>query len=107
MLYATLGFRQFSHHFTAVRDALLAGDENWRASILATWMRKDLVTLQRSQIVRHVIAYSVIRPTAMSLASLPGTRCWQPGPGPGRRGAVSGWPVPGALCQPAAAARWK
>ena len=25
-LYATLGFRQFSHHFTAIRDALHAGD---------------------------------------------------------------------------------
>ena len=27
VLYITLGFRQFSHHFTAIRDALDAGDE--------------------------------------------------------------------------------
>lgn len=61
VLYATLGFRQFSHHFTAVRDALLAGDEELARQHLAAWMRKDLVALQRSQIVRHVIAYSVIQ----------------------------------------------
>ena len=27
VLYFTLGFRQFSHHFTDIRDALDAGDE--------------------------------------------------------------------------------
>ena len=27
LLYVTLGFRQFSHHFTAIRDALEDGDE--------------------------------------------------------------------------------
>ena len=27
VLYVTLGFRQFSHHFTNIRDALDGGDE--------------------------------------------------------------------------------
>ncbi len=31
VLYVTLGFRQFSHHFTDIRDALDAGDEDARA----------------------------------------------------------------------------
>lgn len=60
VLYATLGFRQFSHHFTAVRDALLAGEEELARQHLAAWMRKDPVAMQRSQIVRHVIEYSVL-----------------------------------------------
>ena len=28
VLYVTLGFRQFSHHFTGIRDALEEGDED-------------------------------------------------------------------------------
>jgi hypothetical protein len=28
VLYLTLGFRQFSHYFTDIRDALDRGDEN-------------------------------------------------------------------------------
>jgi adenosylcobinamide-phosphate synthase len=30
LLYVTVGFRQFSHHFTDIRDALDAGDEDRR-----------------------------------------------------------------------------
>ena len=105
VLYATLGFRQFSHHFTtAVRDALLAGDEELARQHLATWMRKDLVALQRSQIVRHVIAYSVIQAHrhvfgVFAWYSLLAALGWS-----GGRGAVSGGRVPGALRQPATAA---
>jgi adenosylcobinamide-phosphate synthase len=32
VLYLTLGFRQFSHYFTDIRDALDRGDETWRAA---------------------------------------------------------------------------
>src|SRR6218665_607878 len=35
ILYATLGFRQFSHHFTDIRDALAAGDEDQARRLLA------------------------------------------------------------------------
>ncbi|MDB5730795.1 MAG: cobalamin biosynthesis protein CbiB [Variovorax sp.] len=60
VLYVTLGFRQFSHHFTAIRDALEEGDEPLARSLLAHWQRIDVAHLPRSEIVRHVIEYSVI-----------------------------------------------
>ncbi len=60
ILYSTLGFRQFSHHFTEIRDALLAGDEVLARQKLALWMRMDVVALPRSEIVRHVIEHSVL-----------------------------------------------
>jgi len=60
VLYCTLGFRQFSHHFTAIRDALLAGEEDVARQELAQWMRMDASDLPRSQIVRHVIEHSVL-----------------------------------------------
>lgn len=60
VLYCTLGFRQFSHHFTEIRDALSNGDEALARERLAHWMRIDASELPRSEIVRHVIEYSVI-----------------------------------------------
>ena len=60
VLYVTLGFRQFSHHFTAIRDALDAGDEASARQLLAQWQRVDASELPRSEIVRHVIEYSVL-----------------------------------------------
>ena len=60
VLYITLGFRQFSHHFTDIRDALEAGDEAKARELLAQWQRVDASELPRSEIVRHVIEYSVL-----------------------------------------------
>ena len=60
VLYTTLGFRQFSHHFTGIRDALDEGDEPLARSLLAHWQRVDAAELPRSEIVRHVIEHSVI-----------------------------------------------
>ena len=60
VLYITLGFRQFSHHFTAIRDALDAGDEQLARQLLAQWQQVDASELPRSEIVRHVIEYSVL-----------------------------------------------
>jgi adenosylcobinamide-phosphate synthase len=60
VLYATLGFRQFSHHFTDIRDALDAGDEAHARELLAQWQQVDAGELPRSEIVRHVIEYSVL-----------------------------------------------
>jgi hypothetical protein len=60
VLYVTLGFRQFSHHFTDIRDALDAGDETRARELLAHWQRVDAADLPRSEIVRHVIEYSVL-----------------------------------------------
>jgi adenosylcobinamide-phosphate synthase len=60
VLYVTLGFRQFSHHFTAIRDALDSGDEAQARQLLAEWQQVDASELPRSEIVRHVIEYSVL-----------------------------------------------
>jgi len=60
ILYVTLGFRQFSHHFTSIRDALAAGDQGHARELLAQWMRIDASMLPRSEIVRHVIEHSIL-----------------------------------------------
>ncbi|WCM94595.1 CobD/CbiB family protein [Paracidovorax anthurii] len=60
VLYVTLGFRQFSHHFTDIRDALEERDEDAARARLAAWQQVDVGLLPRSEIVRHVIEYSVI-----------------------------------------------
>lgn len=60
VLYATLGFRQFSHHFTGIRDALEAGDESLARQRLADWQQVDASEVPRSEVVRHVIEYSVL-----------------------------------------------
>lgn len=60
VLYITLGFRQFSHHFTGIRDALEEGDEDAARERLALWQQVDVGLLPRSEIVRHVVEYSVI-----------------------------------------------
>lgn len=60
VLYVTLGFRQFSHHFTSIREALDEGDEPAARIALAKWKQVDATDLPRSEIVRHVIEYSVL-----------------------------------------------
>jgi adenosylcobinamide-phosphate synthase len=60
LLYVTLGFRQFSHHFTAIREALEEGDENKARQLLAEWQQVQVGQIPRSEIVRHVIEYSMI-----------------------------------------------
>jgi adenosylcobinamide-phosphate synthase len=60
VLYVTLGFRQFSHHFTDIRDALDAGNEAQARELLAQWQQVDASELPRSEIVRHVIEHSVL-----------------------------------------------
>lgn len=60
ILYLTLGFRQFSHHFTGLRDALESGQEERARELLARWQQVDASRLPRAEIVRHVIEYSVL-----------------------------------------------
>lgn len=60
LLYITLGFRQFSHHFTGIREALENGDEDKARELLAQWQQVQVGQIPRSEIVRHVIEYSVI-----------------------------------------------
>jgi adenosylcobinamide-phosphate synthase len=60
VLYASLGFRQFSHHFTDIRKALDNGDEVRARTLLAQWQQMDVSELPRQEIIRHVIEHSVI-----------------------------------------------
>ena len=60
LLYVTLGFRQFSHHFTAIREALENGDENQARELLVEWQQVQVGQIPRSEIVRHVIEFSMI-----------------------------------------------
>ena len=60
VLYVSLGFRQFSHHFTDIRDALEAGDEAEARRLLAAWRQIDASELQTSEIIRQVIEHSVL-----------------------------------------------
>jgi len=60
VVYATLGFRRFSHHFTGIRDALAAGDDISARELLRDWQGTSDATLTRSEIVRHVIECSAI-----------------------------------------------
>lgn len=60
VLYLTLGFRQFSHHFTRLRDALEEDNQERARLLLAEWQQVDASHLPRSEMVRHVIEYSVL-----------------------------------------------
>jgi adenosylcobinamide-phosphate synthase len=60
VLYMTLGFRQFSHHFTDIRDALEAGREDRARELLAHWQNVDASELPRTEILRHVLEYSLL-----------------------------------------------
>ncbi|MEN9996439.1 MAG: Cobalamin biosynthesis protein CbiB [Pseudomonadota bacterium] len=60
LLYVTLGFRQFSHHFTGIRDALNDGDEQLARKLLAEWQQLEINELPRNEIVRHVIEHSIL-----------------------------------------------
>ena len=60
VLYLTLGFRQFSHYFTDIRDALERGDEVEARRLLAQWRDLDTSELPRSELLRHVIEHSLL-----------------------------------------------
>ena len=60
VLYLTLGFRQFSHYYTDIRDALERGDENEARRLLAEWRHLDASELPRTELLRHVIEHSLL-----------------------------------------------
>lgn len=60
VLYVTMGFRQFSHYFTDIRDALQRGDEATARSLLAEWRHLDASELPRTELLRHVIEHSLL-----------------------------------------------
>lgn len=60
VLYVTVGFRQFSHHFTNIRQALETGDDQAARENLALWLRVDAATLPRAELLRQVIEHAVL-----------------------------------------------
>lgn len=60
VLYLTLGFRQFSHYFTDIRNALERGDELQARRLLAEWRQLDASDLPRTELLRHVIEHSLL-----------------------------------------------
>lgn len=60
VLYLTLGFRQFSHYYTDIRDALERGDEPQARQLLAEWRHLDASELPRTELLRHVIEHSLL-----------------------------------------------
>jgi adenosylcobinamide-phosphate synthase len=60
VLYLTLGFRQFSHYFTDIRDAVERGDEDEARRLLALWRHLDASELPRTELLRHVIEHALL-----------------------------------------------
>lgn len=60
VLYLTLGFRQFSHYFTDIREALDQGDEAEARRLLSEWRHLDVSELPRVELLRHVIEHSLL-----------------------------------------------
>lgn len=59
VLYCTLGFRQFSHHFTEIRTALERGNENSARTALAEWQGVSESALPPTDLVQQAIECSV------------------------------------------------
>ncbi len=60
VLYLTLGFRQFSHHFTRIRDAIDRGDEDAARAALTEWRGTERLDLPRSELLRQVIEHALM-----------------------------------------------
>ena len=60
VLYLTLGFRQFSHYYTDIRDALDRGDEEQARRLLGEWRHLDVSELPRTEVLRQVIEHALL-----------------------------------------------
>ena len=60
VLYAALGFRQFSSHFTQIRDALVSDDDARATELLANWQQIEVRDMPRNVILARVIEFSVL-----------------------------------------------
>jgi len=61
LLYLTLGFRQFSHHFTAIRVALESGDEAAARAALARWKDVPVEDLPPQELLRQAIEHALLQ----------------------------------------------
>ena len=60
VLYFTLGFRQFSHYFTDLREALDNGDDDEVRRLLAEWLHLDASELPHTEVLRHVVEHALL-----------------------------------------------
>lgn len=60
VLYLTLGFRQFSFHFTNVRVALESGDERGARTALNDWTQDSTQDLTKNGILRQTLTQGVL-----------------------------------------------
>lgn len=60
VLYATLGFRQFSHYFTEIRGALESGDDDTARRLLQHWIGQPSGEPDRPEMIRLLVAQSVL-----------------------------------------------
>jgi adenosylcobinamide-phosphate synthase len=60
VLYATLGFRQFSHYFTEIRAALEMGDDETARRVLQSWTGPLPLAPTRAEIIRRLVVQSVL-----------------------------------------------
>lgn len=59
-LYLTLGFRQFSHHFSEILQALAAGDLDLARRLLAAWQGQSPAKAGSSEIARLAIEQALV-----------------------------------------------
>ena len=55
ILYLTMGFRQFSHHFTDIHRALAAGDLAQARALMGAWRGRSADDLNSGEIARLAI----------------------------------------------------
>lgn len=60
VLYLTMGFRQFSHHFSRIRDALQEGREDEARAALAQWRQVDDAQAERPDWVARVLSLALL-----------------------------------------------
>ncbi|MFP4594605.1 CobD/CbiB family protein [uncultured Ralstonia sp.] len=60
MVYLTLGFRQFSHYFTDIHEALRRDDVTTARLILNEWSGLDTTDMPVNEIVRHTLEAAIV-----------------------------------------------
>lgn len=60
LLYLTMGFRQFSHHFTTIHQTLRAGEFQAAKQRLASWRGHDADRLNSSEVARLAIEEALL-----------------------------------------------
>jgi len=60
MVYLTLGFRQFSHYFTDIHEALRSDDIVTARLLLNEWSGRDTTDMPVNEVVRHTLECAIV-----------------------------------------------